>query len=209
MSASALQHKPFIEWGAALQAVPGQSVCGDMYLVQPFPDGALVAVVDGLGHGDEAIAAAKTAIDILKENAGESVVRLVTLCHQGLAKTRGAVMTLASFSARDLAVTWLSVGNVAGLLLRADTNALPPCEVALLRGGVVGYQLPPLRASAIAVAPDDLLILTTDGIRNNFDQNALLSGTAQQIADRLMSRHFKGNDDALALVVRFLRASHE
>jgi len=96
------------------------------------------------------------------------------------------------------------VGNVAGFLLRADTKAVPPFETALLRGGVVGYQLPPLRAGVMAVAPDDLLILTTDGIGNFFDQNALFTGNSQQIADRVMSRHFKGNDDALVLVVRFL-----
>jgi len=34
--------------------MPGQAVSGDMHLVRPFEDGVLVALVDGLGHGEEA-----------------------------------------------------------------------------------------------------------------------------------------------------------
>jgi serine phosphatase RsbU (regulator of sigma subunit) len=34
----------------------------------------------------------------------------------------------------------------------------------LLRSGVVGYQLPTLRASTLPIAPGDLLIFATDGI---------------------------------------------
>ena len=209
MSTTAFHRSPFIEWGVATQPMPGQTVCGDLHLVKPFAYGALVAVVDGLGHGDEAIAVARIAINVLAEQADQSVITLVKRCHEALINSRGVVLTLASFNTLDATVSWLSVGNVTGLLLRADTKAMPPCETALLRGGVVGYQLPPLRASVIAVAPDDLLVLATDGIRNSFDLSDLLGGTPQKIADRVMSRHFKGNDDGLVLAVRFLGTRSE
>src|SRR6266542_1263501 len=204
MSTTAFHRSPFIEWGVATQPIPGQPVCGDLHLVKPFAYGALVAVVDGLGHGDEAIAVARIAINVLKEQADQSVITLVRRCHEALIKTRGVVLTLASFNTLDATVSWLSVGNVAGLLLRADTKAMPPYETALLRGGVVGYHLPPLSASVFAVAPNDLLILATDGIDNSFGQSVVLKGTPQYIADGVMRRHFKGNDDGLVLVVRFL-----
>src|SRR5438876_387121 len=61
----------------------------------------------------------------------------------------------------------------------------------------------------VAVAPDDLLMLSTDGIRNGFDPSILLGGSPQKIADRVMSQHFKGNDDGLVLVVRFLGTRSE
>jgi len=55
--------KPIISgliwWGVAERALPGQTVSGDKYLVKPLADGVLLAVVDGLGHGGEATAAAK------------------------------------------------------------------------------------------------------------------------------------------------------
>jgi serine/threonine protein phosphatase PrpC len=209
MSTTAFNRTPFIEWGVATQPIPGEIVCGDLHLVELFGYGALVAVVDGLGHGDEAIAVARIAINVLKEQADQPVVALVKRCHDALIKTRGVVLTLASFNTLDATLSWLSVGNVAGLLLRADSKAMPPCETALMRGGVVGYQLPPLRASVIPIAPDDLLMLTTDGIHNSFDLGILLGGTPQQIADRVMNRSFKGNDDGLVLVARFLGTRHE
>jgi phosphoserine phosphatase RsbX len=200
---------PCIEWGVATQPLPGQTVSGDLHLVEPFAHGALVAVVDGLGHGDEAAAAAGIAIEILKGNAAQSVSLLVQQCHGALLQTRGAVITLASFNALDNTVSWLGVGNVAGLLLRADTSAKPACESAMLRGGVVGYQLPALRASVIAVSAGDLLILASDGIRGGFEQCVIPTNKPQQIADRIMSQYVKGSDDALALVARYLGIRHE
>ena len=118
-------------------------------------------------------------------------------------------MTLASFNTLEGALSWLSVGNVAGLLLRADTKATPTSESVVLRGGVIGYQLPALRSSVTAVSPGDLLILASDGIRSGFEQSVIASETPQQIADRIMNGHFKGTDDALALVVRYLGSRHE
>lgn len=196
----------FLHWGVAGRAVPGQDVSGDLHLVEPTPAGALVAVVDGLGHGDKATAAARTAVNILREDPSRPVVELIQRCHEALVKTRGAVMTLASFNSRERSVVWLSVGNVAGLLLRADAKATPHCESAILRGGVVGYQLPPLYPSVHPVCPGDLLILVSDGIRDGFEQGVIATDAPQQIADRVMGRFFKGTDDALVLVVRYLGA---
>ena len=209
MSTTLFYRRPFIDWGVATQAIPGEAVSGDLHLVKLFAHGALVAVVDGLGHGDEATAVAKAAIAVLEEHADQSVILLVKRCHDALRKTRGAVMTLASFNVLDSTVSWLGVGNVEGLLLRADTRGVPASESAFLRGGVVGYQLPPLRASVIAIAPYDLLILASDGIGSGFRQNLPATEPAQEIADRIMGQHFKGNDDALVLVVRYRGALHE
>jgi len=53
----------------ASRPLPGEVVCGDRHLIKPTTDGVLAAVVDGLGHGDEATAAAKTAIAVLESHA--------------------------------------------------------------------------------------------------------------------------------------------
>jgi len=209
VSTTLIHRKPFIEWGVASQPIPGQTISGDLHLVKTFGHGALAAVVDGLGHGDEATAAARVAVAVLGENVDQSVITLVKRCHDALIKTRGAVMTVASFNVLDSSVSWLSVGNVEGFFMRSDTKATPPSESAFLRGGVVGYQLPALRASVIAVSPGDVLVLASDGIRSGFEQCVIPTDTPQQIADRVMGQHFKGNDDALVLVVRFLGTSHE
>jgi phosphoserine phosphatase RsbX len=112
-------------------------------------------------------------------------------------------------NARENTLTWLGVGNVEGRLLRADANARRPREEVLLRGGVVGYRLPALQASVIPVAAGDVLILATDGIRAGFADGLKLDEPTRILADKILNRHFKGNDDALVLVARYLGKRHE
>ncbi len=193
-----------IEWGVATAALPGQAGSGDECLVKSFPNGVLVAAIDGLGHGEEAAAAARIAASRLDAYAHESVIVLVKRCHTSLLRTRGAVMSVASFNARDETMTWLGVGNVEGVLLGADAGGRPRREVLLLRGGVVGGQLPPLHASLVPVMRGDTLIFATDGVRSGFPDDLVLADPPQQMADRILARHGKGTDDALVLVARYL-----
>jgi negative regulator of sigma-B (phosphoserine phosphatase) len=204
MSKGVPASSPCIDWGVATLALPGQVESGDLPLVKPLPNGVLVAAVDGLGHGAAAAAAARSAVHILERHAHESLLSLVERCHQGLLDTRGVVMSLASFHVPDETMTWLGVGNVEGMLLRADVHARPPREGVLLRGGVVGYQLPALSAAVLPVTRGDLLIFATDGIRSSFAQGPSRSDPPQQLADRILAEHGKGTDDALVLVARYL-----
>jgi phosphoserine phosphatase RsbX len=197
------RERSVIEWASAGMPLDGQIQSGDLPVIVRFQDGALVAVIDGLGHGPEAAFAASQAARILETSARDSVTALMQRCHEGLLKTRGAVMTVVSFDAVDSSMTWIGVGNVDGLLLRADPAAGRPREAITARGGVVGYQLPPLRASATSISPGDTLIMTTDGIRSGFTSGLCPASDLQETADSIMTRHSKGSDDALVLVVRY------
>jgi serine phosphatase RsbU (regulator of sigma subunit) len=191
-----------LAWGVAGLALPGQAESGDLHVVAPFANGALVAVIDGLGHGGEAAAAARIAAATLLEHAHESVISLVRRCDQQLKATRGAVMSLASFNALDHTMTWLAVGNVEGFLVRGGAGPRAK-EAVLQRGGVVGYSLPPLRADRVAVSPGDAVVLATDGIRSGFADGLSLEAPPQHLADRLLSHFYRGTDDALVLVARY------
>jgi hypothetical protein len=172
-----------------------------MHLVQPFPNGALVAAVDGLGHGAEAAVAAQTAIATLREHAGEPILKLLERCHEALHETRGVVLTLASFNAVDGTMSWLGVGSVEGLLLKAGVPG-GRADV-MLYGGVVGLHLPAPRASAVPVAPGDTLVLATDGIRGCFADKLRLEEAPRQMAEGILARDAKGTDDALVVVARY------
>jgi hypothetical protein len=105
---------------------------------------------------------------ILETDATQPVTTLLQRCHEHLRATRGAAMSLASFNAQDGTLTWLGVGNVDGVVLRA-----PPTAGSLrlvLLAGVVGHQLPALRESVVRVEPGDTLVLVTDGIRDDFEE---------------------------------------
>jgi serine phosphatase RsbU (regulator of sigma subunit) len=192
-----------LDWAVAAAALPGETECGDAYLVRPLPNGVLLAVVDGLGHGAEAAAVARRALSALSAADSPSVIALTRRCHASLAGTRGVVMSLAVVSGEDDTVSWLGVGNVQGALLRADRAAAPHHEVLLARNGVVGLQLPRLRASVTSIARGDLVLLATDGIEVGFLGNLRSAGSPQELADRILAKHTTGTDDALVLVGRY------
>src|SRR5207247_1155147 len=108
--------KPVIAWGVASRALAGQSVSGDKHLVKPVEEGFLLAAVDGVGHGAEASAAAKTALAVLEDHAGEPLVTLFKRCHERLTLTRGVVMTAAALQPAQGRLTWMGVGNVEAVL---------------------------------------------------------------------------------------------
>jgi serine phosphatase RsbU (regulator of sigma subunit) len=195
--------------GIASRALPGQTISGDLNVVQPFPDGVLVAVLDGVGHGEEAAIAATAAGAILEAHAAEPVKALVRTCHEALRATRGVTMSVASFNLSRGLVTWLGVGNVEGVLLRRGSTRAVAEVPLLLRAGVVGLQLPSLEVAVLPVSPGDTLIFATDGIHSDFDRGSVLDRAPQKAAEKILARHGKTTDDALVLVARYVGVSHE
>jgi serine phosphatase RsbU (regulator of sigma subunit) len=191
-----------VEWGVAARSFPGEEECGDQYVVQRHAGGVLVAVVDGIGHGREAAAPARKAVDVITRHAGESLFTLLRRCDDALAGTRGAVMSLASLDARDRTLTWIGVGNVVGVLVRRDAEAYPSREHLLLRGGVVGDRLPQLHGAVVSIAAGDTLVFATDGVDPSFLDALPSSLPAQKAADLIIAKHARDSDDSLVLVVR-------
>ena len=204
MHDASLRAPPMIDWGVAAQALAGQMESGDLHLVKRVGRGTLVAAVDGLGHGTEAAAAARTAVAALDRYAEESLVPLVRRCHEALAGSRGVVMSLAYVDGVQPSLTWLGVGNVEGVVRHAARNARPARSSLVTRGGIIGgAALPELRTDVVPVAPGDLLIFATDGIRGGFAEGLPSDATPQQLADQILARYGKGTDDALVLVARY------
>ena len=185
-----------VEWSVAIRAFGSES--GDQYLVSRTADGVLVAVVDGLGHGPAAAAVAKAAITALDADPARDLPGRLAHCHACLRDTRGAVLSLAAFAPGRL--TWLGVGNVDGVLVRAGSRAV---EQLLVRSGIVGARLPSLEVTRVTVARGDTLILATDGVDGQFVEDAA-AFRAQLTAEHLLVRHGKGTDDALVMIVRYL-----
>jgi serine/threonine protein phosphatase PrpC len=201
---------PLIEYGVATLPLPGETESGDLHVVQPAGTGVLVGVADGLGHGADAAAAARAAVTTLKEHAHEAVLPLLQRCHRALIGTRGVVLSLAWFQGGDGSMTWLGVGNVECVLLYTGRPTRParpahPARTSLVtRAGIVGAELPQLRADVISIAPGDTLIVATDGIKHGFADGVGTETPPQQLADQILARFGKGSDDALVLVARYL-----
>lgn len=204
LSQPAPADRPFIEWSARGRPLPGERESGDRHMVAAFGDGALLAVIDGLGHGQEAAIAASIAVSELERDPTAPLAELIGRCHTALRRSRGAVLSLVRLDALPGTLSWTGVGNVAGVLARAAPTGGPAREALLARSGVVGYRLPPLRVSTLTIGPGDTMALATDGIAGGFDLEPLLRVPPDRAAADILDRHGKDTDDALVLVARYL-----
>jgi phosphoserine phosphatase RsbX len=200
---SSVARKP-VEWAVARRCRDGEAKCGDIAVVTLLPEGALVAGIDGLGHGTEAARASRTAAAVVRESPSPDLELLVERCHAALQGTRGAAISLALVSTLEHAMTWLGVGNVEGRVLSSDRSATRPKGSLALRNGVPGHELPAVKAARLTIRPGDVLVLATDGIHRAFADSLDTSGSTQAITERILTEHWKPPDDALVVAVRYL-----
>jgi phosphoserine phosphatase RsbX len=193
-----------VEWSLAARCRRGEATSGDLAVVTPLPEGTLVAAIDGLGHGAEAARAARKAGEVVRDAQSQDLVLLAERCHGALRETRGAAFSLAFVSPPMSTVTWLGVGSVEGRVLSADPTAARPKGSLALRGGVPGHELPTMRTATLDVRPGDVLVLATDGIEAAFGDSLDISGSTQEITERILAAHWKPADDALVVAVRYL-----
>ena len=188
------------EWGVASRIYPGERVCGDACVVAPFAGGVLAAVIDGLGHGEEAALAARVAAAAIEPRAGQALRGIVEACHEAMRRTRGAALTLAQVAGDSL--TWIGVGNVEAVLFPAAPGAAR--QTIVPRGGVVGYQLPPLREARWPVGPGDVLVLASDGVSSRYCERPPRAAGPEAMALEVLDSYWGGADDALVLALRCL-----
>jgi negative regulator of sigma-B (phosphoserine phosphatase) len=193
-----------VEWAVARRCRDGEARCGDVAVVTLLPEGALVAGIDGVGHGTEAARASRRAAAMVRGRPSADLELLVQRCHAALQGTRGAAISLALVSPSERAMTWLGVGNVEGRVLSGDPSATRPKGSLALRNGVPGHELPAVKAATLAIRPGDVLVLATDGIHRAFADSLDTSGSARAISERILADHWKPPDDALVVAVRYL-----
>lgn len=192
---------PYVELGLASRSRVGETASGDRALVRALGAGALLAVIDGLGHGDAAATAAEAAVAALEDAPADSRLHdLLERCHRRVRKTRGVVLSLALVEPERETLSWAGVGDVEAVLVRASGRR----ETLALRPGVVGQRLPPYRPTAVPLAAGDTLVLATDGLRRGVAGGVAPAASAVDAAQRLLDVGAEDDDDALVLVARYL-----
>lgn len=193
-----------LDWAVSGRPLPGEAVSGDLAACMPVSDGALLAAIDGLGHGPKAAEAAEIARDTIAAHSSESLASLLRLCHVGLAGTRGAAITLVRVECGAGMLQWVGVGNVEANLVRRTAGGHGSLTAsAMLFGGAVGFRLPPrLHASSTELRPDDLVIMATDGLSGDYVPEVATGQPVDRIASTILGTHARATDDALVAVAR-------
>lgn len=197
-----------LDVGVASRPFGGATVSGDQYTICKISDGVLIVVVDGLGHGHEAAAAAHLAIATIEASPDQSLPHLFKRCNDAITYTRGVVMTAATINTVTQLMMWAAIGNVDAGLFRASTDGQRKRHSIVMVGGVVGSRIPSIRSASHRIEHGDTLVFATDGVHPDFGDRFKQTLSPQAQADDILHHRGKITDDALVVVARWLGGDH-
>ena len=183
----------------AARPYPGETASGDAWQVDWDGEVCRIAVIDGLGHGPQAAAAAMAAVAALAAEPTLNPLDAVHCCHDALKGTRGAALLVASIDLARAQLTVAGAGNVEGRLYQDGV-----AKHLVTDRGIVGSVLPRVRPVELELAPDWLILICTDGVKQRFDEQSLLDATlgGNELAQAVLDGWGRATDDATVLVAR-------
>lgn len=185
--------------GAVCLPADGETECGDACAVRDTDAGRTAVVVDGLGHGEPAARAARTALRTFDSAPALPLPDIMRALHRALRHTRGAAVGLLRLVPGG--VEYCGVGNIRMCLLSAADEPLRRVES---RPGVVGWNLPTPQVRGVPAEAGRLVVVHSDGIESRWAHSpppALLSLPAELLPAALAHRHRRSRDDATALTL--------
>jgi hypothetical protein len=199
VGAGVAEPQPTRSWGGVSVGI--DEVCGDAWAIAEDSSGTTVTVVDGIGHGAYASAAADAAVHTLAEDPAD-LDGYLWRANAAMRGTRGAVLAVCRLEPGRGELRCLSVGNISGAILCSGAQR------TLIRDrGAVGTAATPPRARITSYPwlPGATLVLWTDGLGGHIG----LAGYAGQLhrnpaiaAAALYREHSTGHDDSTVMVVR-------
>jgi len=177
---------------------PGQEVSGDAYFIKHTREGALLVVIDALGHGREAHETALQALEIIENNYTEPLLDLVMLCHKGLMHSRGAAIAFCKIAYAEKIMQHVSVGNVETRVYGSSVLVRPFCF-----NGTLGAAIRNVKVTEYPYREGSTIVMFSDGISGRFDlKSEMLGMSVQETASFILDNYKRSTDDATVLVGR-------
>jgi anti-sigma regulatory factor (Ser/Thr protein kinase) len=179
---------------------PQEDRNGDAYFIRRRAGQTLLAVVDGLGHGQGAHEASLVALAVLAEWQGEGLEEIFRTAHAALRPTRGAVMGACILDTARGAFQYAGVGNIEVRVFNAPEPVRP-----ISNNGTLGARMDKVRVWSYSWAEGACVVLASDGVSATWDINdypGLLQRSPQLLAGILMRDYGRDTDDATVLVAR-------
>ncbi|MFB3889671.1 MAG: SpoIIE family protein phosphatase [Candidatus Bathyarchaeia archaeon] len=183
--------------GVATRPAAGIRVNGDAFLIKEWSDHVLVALIDGLGHGEEAAKASGAAREYVNENFALDIKLTLMGLHEQLSKTRGAAVGLARIDQAEHRFTFCGVGNIE---IRVKSN--PPIHPTSFEG-IVGMNKISPRKLEYQYSSIKAIVIHSDGISGRFDLSDYSPYVTdpRETAEAILSDWWSGRDDATIIVL--------
>lgn len=192
--------KKNIEAGVIMLAKEGETKCGDNYHCVVRGNQMKFAVSDGLGHGKEAAIAAVESLLVFKKNIMLPPNEQLKRIHDGIKKTRGAVMNITHIDVGSNQAVYCGVGNIS-----SRVQSLTKPKSCISYNGIVGHSIPTtLNNHVMLWNKHDILVIHSDGLSSRWDLQKYPSVTTRDrsiIAAVLFKDFYRKTDDVTIAVI--------
>jgi anti-sigma regulatory factor (Ser/Thr protein kinase) len=197
--------RPF-EVGVVRVPKHGESACGDDWGIAVDDRGrAMVAVADGLGHGQSAADASRRAVEVAVDRSAGPPAMIVAQVHGALRSTRGAALAIAELETTTASVRYAGLGNIsASLVSPGESKSL------VSHGGIAGHEARKIQEFAYDWPTGALLVMHSDGLSGRWDLTrypGLATRDPSVVAGVLYRDYSRGRDDSLVVVIRAARTA--
>lgn len=189
-----------VEVGVVSEPIHGEDCCGDGWSVRHSEDGALLMVVDGLGHGPLASEAAREAEQVFSSTKAPSLVSMLNDIHDALKKTRGAAAAIAKIDIRKELLTFAGVGNIGAAIVSKGFG-----RNMTSHNGTLGQVMERVQEFTYPWNRDNIFVMHSDGLVSRWDLETypgIWSKPASVVAALLHRDFNRGRDDVTVLVTK-------
>jgi anti-sigma regulatory factor (Ser/Thr protein kinase) len=186
--------------GGLSVAMPGEDACGDVWDEESGGNGTTILVADGLGHGPGAAEAAMASVTAFRSLRGRGPAIRLEAIHAALRSTRGAAVGIGEIDLDARVVRFAGLGNISARLVRDGA-----VRHLVSHNGTAGHIARKIDEFTYPWAPDDRLVMHTDGLATQRDLDAypgLMAHHPSLVAAVLYRDFTRGRDDATIVVVR-------
>jgi anti-sigma regulatory factor (Ser/Thr protein kinase) len=196
-----------LETGGICLPKSGESECGDAWRLHSAADHYTLFMVDGLGHGTGAAAAAQAALTAFDNNAEAAPVAILQDIHAALRSTRGAAAAVARLDLVQRVVRYAGIGNIAAVIYPKDAMAGPSRQMVSMNG-ILGHQAASFREFSYPWPKGSLLIMHSDGLGSKWDLAKYpgLTGRPPLVVAGVLYRDYERKRDDVTVVAARERA---
>jgi len=191
--------------GFARRSLHDATECGDACGYVHLDARTLLYVIDGLGHGKYAEEAAQAAVACVKESADQDLVKILSHCDAAIFHSRGAAVGLANIDETRGELTYAGVGNTRIIYGKRRLKSFNS------DAGIVGTGFGRVREEKAQLAPGDMVVMYTDGLKTDIrfgSYDRALHADAARLAERILHDSSRGTDDVGVIVYRY-EATHD
>jgi anti-sigma regulatory factor (Ser/Thr protein kinase) len=186
--------------GAICKPMPGETRSGDGWGCEFLADRCILALVDGLGHGPGAAAAAELAVASVRQHRTKAPAAIVQYAHDALRATRGAALAVAEIDLPRQALHYCGVGNISATIIAGDN-----LRHLVSYNGTAGHEARKIVEFTYPWSANALLIMHSDGLMTRWNLQAypgLIQRHPSLIAGVLYRDFVRGRDDVTVLAVK-------